>query len=70
VDLAHDVSVRYDSRGKVMGYFTRKTLIGANQCFNQVDVMIEFDSRRQPSAHEVSGGELIDREEYEREAQA
>ena len=65
VDLAHDLSVRYDSSGQVAGYFTRKTIIGSNQCFNQIEAKVDFDPRRRPLAHEISGGQLITKGEYE-----
>lgn len=65
VDLSHDLSVQYDSKGRVEGYFTRKSLIGSGPCFNQVDVKIEFNARRRPVEHIVHGGELITEEQYE-----
>jgi hypothetical protein len=65
VDLAHDLTVRYDGSGQVAGYFTRKTIIGSNQCFNQIETKVDFDPRRRPLAHEISGGQLITKEDYE-----
>ena len=65
VDLAHDLSTRYDNRGRIEGYFTRKTLMGSSHCFNQVVAEVEFDSRRRPQVHEVQGGQLISEEEFE-----
>lgn len=65
VDLSHDLSVQYDERGGVDGYFSRKTLIGGGPCFNQIQVEIQFDQRRSPTDHTVAGGELLSKVEYE-----
>lgn len=65
IDLANDLSVRYDESGRIAGYFTRKTIIGSGQCFNQIESSVEFDARRQAQAHEVNGGQLITAQEYE-----
>lgn len=67
LDLAHDLSVRYDEGGEVAGYFTRKTLIGGGPCFNQIQVEIEFNRQRQATEHRVHGGELLPEEQYEQE---
>ncbi|MFP3853185.1 MAG: hypothetical protein ACLFWD_02705 [Anaerolineales bacterium] len=65
VDLAHDLTTQYDSNGHVEGYFARKMIIGSDRCFNQIEVEMEFDRSRQPLSHEVQGGELISREEFQ-----
>ena len=66
VDLAHDLSTRYDNSGRIDGYFTRKTLMGSSKCFNQVVVEVVFDARRRAMGHEVQGGQLISQQDFER----
>lgn len=65
VDLYNELSLDEEEKG----YFCRKVLhtSGESRCFDQVEVNIWFDSRKNLVEHEVVGGRWLSEEEYERE---
>lgn len=67
INLANDLSVEYDENDRPSGYHVRKVLVGsgANRCYQQIEVVIEFDAQKRPISHEARGGTIITREEYE-----
>ncbi len=65
VDLMTDLTVRYGEGGGGDVYFTRKTLIGSNLCFQPIEATLTFDLRRQLIDKQVTGGEFITKEEFE-----
>jgi hypothetical protein len=54
VDLDNDLSLNDEGNG----YIVRKGLIGANRCFQQIEVELTFDSSRQLMEKNISGGEF------------
>ncbi len=58
VDLEHDLSVEYEGSDEVY-YYSRKTLMGANRCFQRVEAELKFSSARQLMDRQVSGGEFV-----------
>lgn len=46
------------------GYFVRKVAIG-RRCYRPVEVQLQFDQSYRQVSYEVTGGELLTREEYE-----
>ena len=54
VDLDNDLSLNDDGNG----YLVRKTLMGSNRCFQQIQVELNFDSGRQITEKNISGGEF------------
>ncbi|MEX1018530.1 MAG: hypothetical protein WDZ49_02670 [Litorilinea sp.] len=65
VDLYNELSLDEEETG----YFCRKVLhtSGESRCFDQVEVSIWFDNRKNMTEHEVSGGRWLSEAEYEQE---
>ena len=57
VDLDNDLSVEYDGDAEV--YYSRKVLMGANKCFQRVEVECKFSSARKLIDQQISGGEFV-----------
>jgi hypothetical protein len=55
VDLDNDLSLNDDGDG----YIVRKGLVGANRCFQQIEVELNFDSARQFTEKTITGGEFV-----------
>ncbi len=62
VDLHNDLSVRFDPRGRVQGYYVRKVLHGSgrNLCFAAVEVELFFDAQRRLVDRRIQGGTFLD----------
>lgn len=58
IDMRNDLSIDYDSQDG--GYYTRKVVMGAGLCFQQIEVRLRFDSRRQLLDRQITGGEFVD----------
>ena len=56
VDLDNDLSLNDEGNG----YFARKTLMGGNRCFQQIEVELNFDSARQITEKTITGGQFSD----------
>lgn len=56
VDLDNDVSLNDEGDG----YIVRKGLIGANRCFQQIEVMMKFTSSRELIEREIQGGTFVE----------
>ena len=54
VDLDNDLSMMDEGEG----FIARKGLIGANRCFQQIEVELNFDSGRQVLEKTITGGEF------------
>ena len=54
VDLDNDLSLNDEGNG----YLVRKTLMGSNRCFQQIQVELNFDSERQVLEKTITGGEF------------
>lgn len=46
------------------GYYVRKVAVG-QRCFKPIEVSLRFDDSFKRVSHDISGGELLSREEYE-----
>ncbi len=64
IDLRNDPSVRYGETDRDTTYFCRKAIMGSGRCFQQIEVELTFDSRRQLIDQQIQGGKFIDEEEY------
>jgi hypothetical protein len=60
VNLFNDLSVEYSETGSVDAYYCRKVLVGANRCYQPIEVGLQFDSRRKLVDKTVSGGQFVD----------
>jgi hypothetical protein len=54
VDLDNDLSLNDEGNG----YLVRKTLIGDNRCFQQIEVELNFNSSRQLTEKTITGGQF------------
>jgi hypothetical protein len=57
VDLEHDLSIEYEDDGEV--FYSRKTLMGANKCFQRMEAEFKFSAARTLIDRQVSGGEFV-----------
>lgn len=56
VDLDNDLSLNDEGNG----YLVRKTLMGSNRCFQQIQVELNFDSGRQVLETTITGGTFVE----------
>lgn len=56
VDLDNDLSVEYAEDGE--SFHARKVLLGENRCFQRIEAQFTFDSNRELTEKQVSGGEF------------
>ena len=63
INLQNDLSLDFDNGGK--NYFVRKLIVGSSGCFQRVEIMLTFDSKRNPKSREIQGGSFITRDEYQ-----
>ncbi|HEY85251.1 MAG TPA: hypothetical protein G4N96_09100, partial [Chloroflexi bacterium] len=54
VNLYNDLSLRDEG-----GYTSRKVLIGGNRCFQQIEVILHFDTNRNLTEREITGGVFV-----------
>lgn len=54
VDLDNDLSLNDEGDG----YLVRKGLMGSGRCFQQIEVELTFDSKRQLQEKTITGGEF------------
>ena len=64
VDLRNDLSIHYGDTDQDTTYFCRKTIMGSGHCFQQMEVELTFDARRQLIDRQIQGGKIIGEEEY------
>jgi hypothetical protein len=60
VNMANDLSVEYSPAGTPQSYSCRKVLQGGGRCFQQVEVILKFDSRRSLQEKEIHGGTFVE----------
>lgn len=60
VNLANDLSVEYGPSGAPQSYSCRKVLQGGGRCFQQVEVVLMFDSQRVVQDREIHGGAFVE----------
>ena len=61
IDMRNDLSLNDDEN-----YYVRKVVVD-NQCYGQVEVELWFDSNRREINRQITGGELVSKEEWERQ---
>jgi hypothetical protein len=59
VNINNDPSFELDETGKPY-YTCRKVLIGNGHCFQQIEVIINFDEKRNVLDRKVSNGEFVE----------
>ncbi len=59
VNMANDLSVEYNATGNPQSYSCRKVLLGSSRCFQSIEVVLKFDSRRSLQEKEIHGGTFV-----------
>ena len=59
VDLSNDLSIDYDEAGHAV-YHCRKGLVGRQQCYQTLEVELQFDANRRLIERQISGGEFVE----------
>lgn len=59
VDLSNDLSIDYDEAGHAV-YHCRKGLVGRQQCYQTLEVELQFDANRRLIDRHISGGEFVE----------
>ena len=62
VDLYNDLSMEWDEDGSNPRYICRKVFMGQGICFQQVEVLLTFDTERKLKERQISGGTFADEE--------
>lgn len=60
VNLANDLSVEYSPSGSPQSYSCRKVLQGGGRCFQSIEVLLKYDSRRALQEKEIHGGKFVE----------
>jgi len=60
INLYNDLSIEYDDPGNISRYICHKVVVGAQSCYQPIDVVLKFDSKRRLLEKEVSGGEFME----------
>lgn len=59
VNLANDLTIEYGEGNKIT-YHSRKVLMGEGLCFQQIEVNLQFDAKKNVLNREISGGRFPD----------
>ena len=62
VNLYNDLSVEYDERENPESYYCRKVVMGENRCYQQIEVGLKFNAKRQLVEKTISGGAFVETE--------
>ena len=60
INLANDPSIEYDEAGNPTGYVCRKILMGKQRCFQQIEVVLTFDTHHKLINRQVENGVFVD----------
>ncbi len=60
VNLRNDLSIEYGEGNGDTTYFARKTIIGAERCYQPIQVELTFDRNHKLIDRKISGGEFIE----------
>ena len=55
VNMSNDLSLKDEG-----GYHVRKVLMGSGHCFQQIEVMLDFDASRNLTDNQISGGKFTE----------
>jgi hypothetical protein len=59
VDLRNDLSIDYNEKGAVSGYYCRKVLMGSGHCYQQIEVALSFGPDHRLVSQEIRGGKFV-----------
>jgi hypothetical protein len=55
----NDLSVEYDDAGRTSGFSCRKVVRGNGRCFQPIEVVLQYDERRQLKDQTIQGGRFV-----------
>jgi hypothetical protein len=58
-NVDNDLSMEYGENGNPSGYVCRKVVMGSGRCYQQVEVRLEFNMKKEITAREIAGGTFI-----------
>jgi hypothetical protein len=65
VNTRTELSPEFGASDTATSFHCRKVLIGEKQCFQQIELNLNFDAKFRLTDEQISGGTFITREEYE-----
>ncbi len=60
IDLWNELSWTDTESGSAAAYSCRKVLMGSSNCFQRIELRLEFDSKRNIVDRQITGGKFID----------
>ena len=60
VDLRNDLSINYGERDEDTTYFCRKSLMGSQRCYQQIEVELTFDAGKKLLQREIRAGKFVE----------
>jgi hypothetical protein len=60
VNLYNDLSIEYDDTGNISGYICHKVIVGAQRCYQPIDIVLKFDPKRKLLEKEITGGKYLE----------
>ncbi len=60
VDLRNDLSIEYGEGNGDTSYFTRKTIIGNQHCYQPIEVEMTFDRNHKLIDRKIKNGQFVD----------
>jgi beta-xylosidase len=59
INVNNDPSLEHDAKGRPY-YVCRKVLIGSGHCYQQIEVVFQFNSQRGVISRQITGGEFVE----------
>ncbi len=59
IDLDNDLSAEFEGEGRTV-YHARKVLMGSGHCFQQIEVEMQFTSKRELIEQNIQGGTFVE----------
>jgi hypothetical protein len=59
VDLMNDLTPEYGPTGDPASYRCRKVLQGSGRCFQSMELILQFDARKQLTDRRITGGRIL-----------
>ena len=60
IDLWNELSWTDPDSGSGSAYTCRKVLMGSGTCFQQIEIILEFDSKKNILDRQIMGGKFLD----------
>lgn len=60
INLFNDLSIEYDDFGNFSMYLCHKVIVGNQRCYQPMDIVLKFDSKRRLMEKEITGGKFVE----------